>query len=133
MAPGSVESLTSDDAEALAQLELVEAVAPQSSGSEQTHHPAGRSTSMPRIVGVTESYAEVNALELASGNFITDRDDASLAKVVVLGSQTSEDLFGEGVDPVGERVRVGNMMVTVVGLLEEKGASMHAERRSRPC
>lgn len=120
-AAGSVESLTREDAEALATLASLAAAAPQSSGSEQLVTPSSNVNA--QLLGVTEDYAEVNSLEVASGVFISDRDDASYAKVAVLGYQTAEDLFGEGVDPVGERIRAGGTLLTVVGLLQEKGAA----------
>jgi len=76
-----------------------------------------------QVLGVTSTYATVNGLTLSSGSFVTERDDAAYAQVVVLGATLAEELFGEGVDPVGERVRSGNMLLTVVGVLEEKGIS----------
>jgi putative ABC transport system permease protein len=76
-----------------------------------------------QLIGVTSAYQQVKGLEIANGAFITERDDRASAQVVVLGSTLAEDLFGEGVDPVGERIRSGNMLLTVVGVLAEKGTS----------
>jgi putative ABC transport system permease protein len=84
---------------------------------------AGELNANAQILGVTSAYAKVKGLAVSSGSFITDRDDRKNAQVVVLGSTLAEDLFGEGVDPVGEHVRSGNMLLTVVGVLEEKGTS----------
>jgi ABC-type antimicrobial peptide transport system, permease component len=42
----------------------------------------------------------------------------------VLGATLAEDLFGENANPVGEHIRSGNMLLTVVGVLEEKGAGL---------
>ena len=100
---------------------FVQTVAAQNSGFSQII--AGSLDVNAQLIGTTDSYAEVNNLEMASGTFISEKDDASYAKVVVLGSQAAEDLFGEGLDPVGERVRAGNMLLTVSGVLEEKGAA----------
>jgi len=122
MAPGSVQSLTRDDAETLAALDLVAAVAPQSSSSAQL--VVGSSNTNAQISGVTAAYADVNSLTLASGSFITDRDDTAYARVIVLGATTAEELFGDTVDSaVGQRVRAGNLLFTVAGVLEEKGTS----------
>jgi putative ABC transport system permease protein len=41
----------------------------------------------------------------------------------VLGATLATDLFGTDFDPVGQRVRSGNMLLTVVGVLAEKGTS----------
>jgi putative ABC transport system permease protein len=84
---------------------------------------AGENNTNTQLLGVTPVYAVVKGLEVASGTFISDRDDQKYAQVVVLGATLAEDLFGEGVDPVGKRVRSGNMLLTVVGVLAEKGTS----------
>ena len=120
-APGQVESLTREDAAALAQLPEVLATAPQSQGNLQI--VAGDENVNAQIIGVTPEYADVAGVEVASGVFIAERDDAAYAKVIVLGSQTAEDLYGEGVNPIGERVRAGDVLLTVVGVLDEKGTS----------
>jgi len=43
--------------------------------------------------------------------------------VVVLGSKTASDLFGED-DPVGQKVKIKERRFTVVGVLEAKGGAM---------
>jgi putative ABC transport system permease protein len=117
----SVESLTRDDAETLADLSLVSGVAPSSQGQAQL--VAGQLNANAQVLGVTAKYAEVKGLTITSGSFISARDDAANAQVVVLGATLAEDLFGEGVDPIGEHLRSGNMLLTVIGVLEEKGTS----------
>lgn len=121
MAASDVQSLTRDDAEALLDLSYVTGAAPESQGMGQLIGPASNANA--QILGVTPAYAEVKGLTLTSGAFVSERDDAANSQVVVLGSALAEDLFGEGVDPVGERVRSGNMLLTVIGVLAEKGVS----------
>lgn len=121
MGAGSVESLTREDAEALAGLSLVTGVAASSQGQGQL--VAADANANAQFLGVTADYAKVKGLTVASGSFITGRDDEKNAQVVVLGATLAEDLFGESVDPVGKRIRSGNMLLTVVGVLREKGTS----------
>ncbi|MDO9557888.1 MAG: ABC transporter permease [Coriobacteriia bacterium] len=121
MAASSVQSLTREDAEALAELSLITGVAPSSQGNAQLVVDGVNANA--QILGVTNDYASVSNLTIASGGFITERDDSAYAQVVVLGSTLAEDLFGADIDPVGERIRSGSMLLTVVGVLEEKGAS----------
>ncbi|MDZ4655017.1 MAG: ABC transporter permease [Coriobacteriia bacterium] len=121
MSASSVQSLTREDAEALAELTLITGVAPSSQGNAQL--VADNVNTNAQIIGVTSDYAAVNGLTVASGGFITERDDSAYAQVIVLGSTLAEDLFGVEVDPVGERIRSGSMLLTVVGVLEEKGMS----------
>jgi putative ABC transport system permease protein len=117
----SVESLTRDDAEALASLALITGVAPVAQGQGQLVAPETNANA--QILGVTPAFASVRGLTLASGSFISERDDERSAQVVVLGATLAEDLFGADVDPVGKRLRSGNMLLTVIGVLNEKGAS----------
>jgi len=121
MAAGSVESLTMADAEALASVSGIDAVAPLASGQGQLI--AGENNTNAQLSGVTAEYADVNSLEVAGGEFLTARDQKAYSRVIVLGYQTAIDLFGEDVDPVGERIRAGSLLFTVVGVLAEKGTS----------
>jgi len=121
MAASSVQSLTRDDADAIASLQGVEAVAPQSSSFAQLI--AGANNVNAQMIGTTADYANTANLTVSSGSFIGESDDASYAKVAVLGSETATELFGEDVDPVGQRIRSGSLIYTVIGVLEEKGSS----------
>jgi putative ABC transport system permease protein len=57
------------------------------------------------------------------GAFFTPNDVTSAAKVAVLGTVTSDALFGEGFDPTGQIIRVRNQPFKVVGVLISKGQS----------
>lgn len=72
------------------------------------------------VVGTTPSYPEVRDIEQASGRFITQNDIDKSAKVVVLGYSTDQTLFGDA-DPVGEKIYVGDVKLTVVGVMAKKG------------
>ncbi len=76
-----------------------------------------------QLLGVTPEYETVKGLAITTGSFITTRDNDAYAQVIVLGATLAEDLYGEGVDPVGQRIRCGSSLLTVVGVLEEKGTS----------
>lgn len=120
-AASSIESLSLEDAEALAALPLITGVAPSSQSMGQL--VANDTNANTQLLGVTPDYATVRGLTVSSGSFVTARDDDAYAQVIVLGATIAEDLYGEGVDPVGQRIRCGNSLLTVVGVLEEKGSS----------
>ncbi len=73
--------------------------------------------------GVSPSYAEVRDWPLVSGSFFTQRDEETAQRVAVLGRTVAENLFGVGVDPVGETIRVKDVPFRVVGVLSGKGQS----------
>ena len=74
-----------------------------------------------QIMGTEENYSEVRDSPVAYGEYFTENDVQASRKVVVLGSEISADLFGDE-DPIGERILVGELKYTVIGVLEEKGA-----------
>jgi putative ABC transport system permease protein len=90
---------------------------------------SGKSVVAPGL-GVTPEYQYVRQSYLSSGNFITDADVARKGLVMVLGSRTKEQLFGD-TDPVGKTVRLAvgagrlglNFTFRVIGVMEPRGAS----------
>jgi putative ABC transport system permease protein len=124
-AQGSAQSLTYEDAEALADpeqgLTAVAAVAPQVGTFGQAVYKGNNVNT--QVLGVTPEYASVRNYEVAYGDFITDANVQTKQAVVVLGAGVVEDLFADGTDPVGQTVRINNISFKVVGVLESKGGS----------
>ncbi|QDT14583.1 ABC transporter permease [Alienimonas californiensis] len=75
-----------------------------------------------RLVGVTPDYAALTGLNIARGRFIADRDRAGSETVCVLSAGAREQLFGLD-DPLGDRVRVGEVFYKVVGIAQPRGAT----------
>ena len=118
-ATGSSQTLTMGDAEAISeQIPYIEAVAPSYSSNLQLVF--GGENTNARATGVTTEYMQVNNLEVASGAFFTEYDCQHGTKVAVLGSNVAETLFGD-TNPVGQQMRMGSIIVRVVGVLESKG------------
>jgi putative ABC transport system permease protein len=121
-ASGSTQTLTIEDAEAIAEeVPYISAVVPSYSSSLQL--VVGSENTNAQVTGTTSDYMEVNSLEIASGAFFTEYDYQRGAKVVVIGSNIKETLFGDA-DPVGQQMRMGGNIVRVVGVLESKEAMM---------
>jgi putative ABC transport system permease protein len=59
-------------------------------------------------------------VNVTEGRFYTDEEDASLARVIVLGSGVKETFFGEG-NAIGESVTLRGEKYRVVGVLEPRG------------
>lgn len=72
--------------------------------------------------GVNAEYRLIQDWEVASGRMFDEGEARSAAKVAVIGQTIAAELFG-GSDPVGARLRVGRTPMTVIGVLEEKGAT----------
>ncbi len=74
------------------------------------------------VYGVGPTYIEIRDYVPEAGGFVTQRHVDDKARVAVLGFSVSEDLFGENVDPVGETIRMNEILFTVIGKMEETSA-----------
>lgn len=120
---GGATTLTNADAEAIQtspQVTTVQAVSPEVQTNQQVI--VGSNNSNIQIIGATEVYDEVHNLEMESGVFISETDDKSMSKVIVLGPQVVSDLFNDE-NPVGQSIRVGSTAFRVIGVTSSKGGS----------
>jgi len=74
------------------------------------------------VNGVHAEYQDVRPWALKSGRFFTAEEVSRGAKVAVLGSSVTRELF-ESIDPVGETVRISNIPFEIIGLLTTRGQS----------
>lgn len=72
--------------------------------------------------GVSAELPQVETIIVGEGRFFTTDENASLARVAVLGSERASDLFGNE-DPLGKTISFGDLNFSVVGVLEERGSS----------
>jgi putative ABC transport system permease protein len=118
----SAQSLTNEDAQAIAQLAtLVEAIAPEYSvrGAQVVY---GNKNTQTSVLGVSPEYLTVRNWQVAQGRFIDQQDVESLAKVCTLGTTVVEDLFGSNsFDPVGKTIKINRQNYQVVGVMASKG------------
>jgi putative ABC transport system permease protein len=118
---GSSQTLTNEDADAISQISLVQAVAPELSGRYQV--TAKGTNTNTSVDGVTSAYLSVRNVQIDSGSFISDQNNQDIARVAVLGPTVSSDLFGDGVDPIGQEIRIKEMTFTVIGVTKAKGGT----------
>jgi len=116
---GSVQTLSQEDATAIAeQVTYVDLVAPTYSSNLQL--VVGGENMNVNVTGVPPEYQDIQNLEIASGAFFTEYDYQRGTKVVVLGSEVKETLFGDA-NPIGQQIRMGGNIVRVIGIMESKG------------
>ena len=117
---GGNPTLTLQDAEAIAEMADVVAVAPSVQTSSQVRY---RGTNWgTAIQGVTPDYLTVRSWPLAEGEFFTRRNVQNASHVCVLGQTVTRELFGL-VSPVGETILIKGLACQVTGVLTEKGAT----------
>ncbi|MGO8993161.1 MAG: ABC transporter permease [Polyangiaceae bacterium] len=118
-AQGSGKRLTDEDARVIAREAVsVKAVAPMLGIGAQV--VAGDRNWATGINGTTTAILEVGNWAIERGEMWTEHDEATKAKVCVLGATVAKNLFGSS-DPVGETIRIGRYPYSVVGVYKKKG------------
>ena len=117
---GGSDTLTLDDAAAIAALGGIAAVAPESQTSATV--TAGDESTDTTILGTTEGYATVRAYDIWQGTFLTGPTVERDLRVAVLGATTADDL-GLGAEALGTEISIGGLPFTVIGILQPKGGS----------
>jgi putative ABC transport system permease protein len=123
-AQGEGTTLTLSDARAIQTspaITTIQNVSPEVQSRVQI--TAGRNNSNIQVIGATSAYSSVHKIEIASGNFLNDTDNTTMAKVIVVGPQIVSDLFGDNVNAVGQTVRVSGTSFRIIGITVAKGGT----------
>jgi putative ABC transport system permease protein len=72
------------------------------------------------VNGVGADMLKVYSIKVKTGQFLPDEALENARAFVVLGAKLKSELFGSA-NPLGARVRVGNLQFRVIGVLEAKG------------
>jgi len=75
----------------------------------------------PAVFGVSPNWLELRGEDVADGSFFTVDENASLARVAVLGPDVRNQMF-PGEDPLGKTIRIADVPFEVTGLLKSRGA-----------
>jgi putative ABC transport system permease protein len=117
---GGSTTLTLEDADAIAAIGGVAAVAPEVSTSLTV--AAGDETTDTTVVGTSQAYADVRAYDIWQGTFLTDTAVDQGLRVAVLGKTTADDL-GLTDQDLGTDISIDGIPFTVIGILQPKGGS----------
>ncbi len=115
---GSERLLTLDDCAALRQIPQVETSVPMVQGNAEVK--AGDRTRRITIYGVGPDMDTAFRMRVSSGRFLPHDDPRTARPFVVLGQKTRHELF-PNIDPLGQRILVGNIPGRVIGVMEPKG------------
>lgn len=115
---GSERLLTLEDCDALRQVPRVEASVPLVQGNAEVK--ANGRTRRITIYGVGPEMDRAFRMQVQSGRFLPPDDARTARPFVVLGHKVREELF-PGINPLGQRILVGNQPGRVIGVMESKG------------
>ena len=68
------------------------------------------------IKGMRRDYSEIEAPTIRYGRFLGEMDVAQERKVCVIGKNVYNNLFPDGGDPCGKRIRIGSTYFQIVGV-----------------
>ncbi len=77
------------------------------------------------LVGVTPGFNEIRHLQILRGSYFVQDDFASTNKICLLTKPLAARLYPHQ-NPVGQAVRVGEMSLTVIGVFQEREATLGA-------
>ena len=118
---GTQQTLTAEDGDAiLTESQFVTGMTPLIRSGAQCIYRENDWATM--IQGVNVQYPEVRSWTVASGDFFTEADIKSAARVCVLGKTVADQLFQDE-DPVGKTIRIRNMPFRVIGVMSPKGSA----------
>jgi len=72
-----------------------------------------------KLVGVDTTYFRLNNMDIASGNWFTERQVAAGRPVAIIGHGVRSRFFTTE-DPLGKPIKVGETWLTVVGVLQDR-------------
>jgi putative ABC transport system permease protein len=116
--PTSVRPLSLDDARALANLAHITGMTATVWGN--TEVGANGRLRRTTVNGVGADMVKVYNIKVKTGQFLPPESLENARAFVVLGAKLKDELFGNA-NPLGARVRVGNLQFRVIGVLEAKG------------
>jgi len=75
----------------------------------------------PAIFGVSSNWLELRGDEVAEGEFFSEDDARSMARVAILGAEAQKLLFPDE-DSIGKTIRIGDVPFVVRGVMVARGA-----------
>jgi putative ABC transport system permease protein len=121
VASASRVSLTTDDAEALAQdCRLLAAVVPEMQGNLQVK--LGAQNINTTVLGTTANFLGVRNYTVAHGRSFTDGDDAARRRYALLGASVPDLLGANAASLIGQSVLIQGTPFEVIGVLARKGS-----------
>ena len=115
---GSGASLRLEDADAIAALPDVLAVAPSANIAAQV--VAGPSNWATQVTGSVPAWFAVQEWRPADGRTFSDMEERAAARVALIGQTVADNLFGAN-DPIGQQVRIKGVSFTVIGVMAPRG------------
>src|ERR1041384_15773 len=124
---GSSNTLTPDDAAAIeTECPAVRAVSPGVRANGQLVFGNQNWVASSGIQGANEKFPDIRSWPIATGEFFSEGDGRTAARVGVIGKTVADNLFA-GHDAIGLTMRMRNLPFRVVGVLSTKGQNQYGQ------
>jgi len=124
---GSISTLTWQDAKAIQEnAPSAQMVSAYLQRSAQVVY-GGQNTSTT-VYGTDLKYPDVRNIHPQEGRFFNQDELDSAKQVTVIGPTVRTTLFGEGANPIGEKIRIQGEAYEVIGVMEVKGSQGPTDR-----
>ena len=118
--PSEMQTLKEADYEALRKESLFLAgISPNVSSSGQLI--SGNNNYPSSVSGVSTDYIAIRQLNVEKGEMFSEADIKKSAKVCIIGTTIVDNLFPDGSEPLGKTIRLNQVPLKVIGVLESKG------------
>jgi ABC-type antimicrobial peptide transport system, permease component len=78
----------------------------------------GRKSTSAQIMGVYSDHFKIQTQKVLAGRLFNELDVLNLNKVALIGKTISDNLFEEGVEPIGKYIRVNGIYFQVIGVIQ---------------
>ena len=105
-------------------IEGIDFIVPMQALYSQTVVATAHNKAYPMLIGVTPDYLKISSAGLNKGRFFTETENRMGRRVIVIGQNTADELFGPRMDPLGKTVRVNGKTFTVCGVAKPEAQMM---------
>ena len=118
---GTTNSISLDDLEKIKKKSiLVDKISPYVNANKQVI--ANGNNWNTSIAGVSTEYFDIRNLTIESGYFFDEQDVKSNKSYAIIGKTVADELF-TGINPIGQKIRIGKSPFRIIGVLKAKGES----------
>lgn len=122
------DSLTFEDLNALERLKSIESIAPVIFLPGTTSY--GNDEMSAQVLGVTPQFFQNQTITTTAGRLLDENDNQGAAAVAMIGPEVVDKLFGN-INPIGQRIKIGNNHFTVIGITKALGSQFFQSADNR--
>ncbi len=82
------------------------------------------------VFGISGDYLEIEKDEIAEGRAFSQEEMDSVSRLAIIGSTVAQELFLDS-NPLGQKMKIKNQSVEIIGVLKERGKSGFADANDK--